>query len=167
MDIESETQAVLDHCGIRVNIDFAASNIHLSESEFLDTDGAYIKHKDKHYIWINSLRPYVRRRFSTGHEFGHYYMGHPSDVSMEVQAAPDKRKEAQANRFSAALLMPRDPFYKIHCVTSTIREIAEWFRVSDICAAIRLLELGLRTEEAEMVKADYYGLVGDPVYEEV
>lgn len=176
MDIESETLSILKYAGVNVNIDLALSPIVLRdilvrfpvlfrECPLLETDGAYIKKGDKHYIWLNTCRPMYRRRFSLGHEFGHYYLGHPSDVTVEIRSLQDHKKETEANRFSAALLMPRETIYKVHCARSTIKEIAHWFRVSEVAAAIRLKELGLRLEEVSIIMSDYYMSIGDPVYE--
>lgn len=67
----------------------------------------------RHIIFYNEKMPVVRRRFSEGHELGHYYLGHDIERVSEMRR---KRKagfdnlyakcEVEANFFSAQLHMP-------------------------------------------------------------
>lgn len=170
IDYEKESMWLLYQCGIRVNTQRKASNIDLLNivrrlrveyREFpMDGEmgGVWMRSDDlsvtPHYIFINSAHPAVRKRFSLGHEIGHYWLGHDSDFSLESDHSTEK--ERQADHFSAALNMPKDSIYEKHCSLSTVRQIAAWFRVSDVSCALRLLYLGLRREEAELVVRHYY-----------
>lgn len=122
-------------------------------------DGMYIRSIKGHHIVINKIRPYTRRRFSLGHEFGHYYLGHDSDVTRVDDQ--NRYEEVQANRFSASLLAPADMVLKLSKERRTIHEMAEWFRISAISMAIRCLELGLRELEADLIRSEYYWSLGD------
>jgi hypothetical protein len=61
-------------------------------------------------IVIGSLRPFGRRAFTCGHELGHHVLGHgfriDELVGQEESSAQDDA-EYTADRFSAALLMPK------------------------------------------------------------
>lgn len=61
-------------------------------------------------IVIGSLRPFGRRAFTCGHELGHHVLGHGFriDELIEQDASADQdAAEYAADRFSAALLMPK------------------------------------------------------------
>ena len=60
-------------------------------------------------IVLTSLRPAGRRRFTCGHEIGHHQFGHGYRID---EITPSRRRttdneEFVANRFAAALLMPK------------------------------------------------------------
>lgn len=119
-----------------------------------NTCGMLVHSKKGTYIFINSSHPYTRRRFSVAHEIGHYQLGHDSDVSQENDQ--NRWEEAQANKFASSLLMPDELLFFVHKEQSSIREMANWLRVSPISAAIRCSQLGIRRMEAEMVKDEYF-----------
>lgn len=176
IDYDRESMWLLYQCGIKVDTDRKASNINLLnivkrmgiEYRELPMDGemggVWMRSDNldvtPHYIYINSIHPAVRKRFSLGHEIGHCWLGHTSDFSLESDK--NTEKEIQANRFSAALNMPAEALYEKHCSLSTIKQIAAWFRVSDVSCALRLLHLDLRREESEQVISDYY--LGDTIH---
>lgn len=179
VNFDKESDWILYQCKITVDLSAPRSNISLHKiiRQFgieyrekplhKDMGGAWHRSSDTsvtpHYIFINSLHIPVRKRFSLGHEIGHFWLGHDSDFSLEYEK--NDERETQANRFSEAVNMPAEAIYAVHKYSSTIKEIAHWFRVSEIAAAYRLLHLGLRQEEAEIVISDYRLYSGDPVYE--
>lgn len=62
-------------------------------------------------IYLNSMEPDVRQRFTIAHEIGHYALNH-SDISNRLKnpediATVDIAKERSANQFAAELLMPK------------------------------------------------------------
>jgi hypothetical protein len=78
---------------------------------------------DQKRIWVEATeaaRSVGRRRFTVAHELGHWCLHHrgaaharrahwcrPADVGADViKVTGDRRIEAEANRFAAALLMP-------------------------------------------------------------
>jgi Zn-dependent peptidase ImmA (M78 family) len=170
MDFEGEAQSLLRHVGLCCSVNAPTSpvsfrvilkrlNIRYRTLPLDPTiDGVLTRRSRNTYITINSRRPRNRRRFSIGHELGHWALGHPDDVSV---IGDDRLKEVQANRFSGSLLMPADAIYEKHKWLSSIHEIARWFRVSDISAAIRLRRLGLRECECDIVISEYWTHQGD------
>lgn len=60
-------------------------------------------------IVVSSLRPAGRRRFTCGHEIGHHNFGHGCrlDEMLPAGSRSKQLEEFAADRFSAALLMPK------------------------------------------------------------
>lgn len=120
---------------------------------------------DERLILVDrSLNP-RERRFAIAHEIGHQVLHEPyPDASAEAlfqrvlssgagsragsrdgkRAA--KRRETKANRFAAALLMPRRLLYaeaeKFECINAAaVHKLAEIFRVSELAMLIRIENL--------------------------
>lgn len=85
-------------------------------------EGALLVHPDRPQgaILYNLSAARPRRRFTIGHELGHFLIpwhrasGNTqcTKLDMRIQSgnAPHQRKEAEANRFSAGMLMPKSLF---------------------------------------------------------
>jgi Zn-dependent peptidase ImmA (M78 family) len=56
-------------------------------------------------IFISSLRPAGRQRYTAAHELGHHEYGH--GASLDAELNDNTREEFLANRFARALLMPK------------------------------------------------------------
>lgn len=110
----------------------------------------YIRSNKGHFIVINKDRPLNRRRFSVGHEFGHYILGHDSDITQAKNS--HNQSKVEADNFSSSFLMPSDIIYELSKDNMTISEMATWLRVSKITVAFRCLYLGIREHEANEVK---------------
>ncbi len=122
----------------------------IQESLDSETDGMYIRSNKGYFIVINKDRPLNRRRFSVGHEFGHYILGHDSDITQAKNS--HNQSEVEADNFSSSILMPPDIIYELSKDDMTISEMATWLRVSKITVAFRCLYLGIREHEAIEVK---------------
>jgi Zn-dependent peptidase ImmA (M78 family) len=123
-------------------------------------------------IWINELTPPNRQRFTLAHEIGHYlndiapYQGSKGNGKSFVddektlwRSGQKKPEEYRANKFAAALLMPRDLVIeqskelieqmkketKKQKVSKNnfIERMAELFNVSEQSMKIRLEVLGV------------------------
>jgi len=72
-------------------------------------EGLYIR-STRPQIWLSALRPFPRRAFTCGHEFGHHEFGHGSTIDelTEEAAAPPifKPDEFLVQTFAGFLLMP-------------------------------------------------------------
>lgn len=58
-------------------------------------------------ILVNSSTHPVRARFTLAHEHGHHRLGHGAAVDPVVDPRSRDRREVEANRFAAELLLPR------------------------------------------------------------
>jgi len=58
-------------------------------------------------ILVNSSTHPVRARFTLAHEHGHHRLGHGVALDAEVDPRSRDRREVDANRFAAELLVPR------------------------------------------------------------
>lgn len=164
---------ILKYLGVRLHTRYKTSPIHLTRivSAFgiklehmpfdKDISGMFVRSNKGTYIFINSLHHFNRRRFSLGHEFGHYCLNHPSDVSTLLQEDANRQYEIEANRFSSCLLMPVQLIGGLAKQDMRIIEIAKWLRVSVIAAAIRCRELGYRVDEADEIISQYWLEIGD------
>jgi IrrE N-terminal-like domain len=100
-------------------------------------------------IWVRRDEPRPRRRFTVAHEVGHHLLHsdgaavlcRPSDV--EAAEGGDRRREREANRFAAELLMP-EPLVRAHADRDGPDPIAlaRRFAVSDVAMGFRLVNLG-------------------------
>lgn len=128
-----------------------------------DTSGVLVRRPDGQvFILVNRSHHPNRKRFSVAHEIGHHQMhgDHPAvfvDGSMidfrdEHSASGEDWREIQANRFAAALLMPK-PFLMralagrnidmLNDDDELLDELARAFGVSRQAMTYRLMNLGL------------------------
>jgi hypothetical protein len=71
-------------------------------------------------IAFNEASPPARRRFTIAHELGHFLMPlhganaqcAKADIGVLTTKDPNRAREAEANRFAAALLMPRELYLR-------------------------------------------------------
>lgn len=126
-----------------------AAGIEVEYSNDLDgCSGEYCRKGERVRIFVNANEASVRQRFTLAHELGHHFMNHgPAfrDGPAAFSVRPRDRKEVEANRFAAELLMPRDAVgFAIHRWNKkTLAELADTFHVSQLAMDIRLQTLGI------------------------
>ncbi|MDQ1902353.1 ImmA/IrrE family metallo-endopeptidase [Paracoccus sp. WLY502] len=101
-------------------------------------------------ISIDETRPERRRRFSLGHEIGHWMCHRGQCLACAKEdigrgGAGKNPKERVADRYAADLLMPgflmREAVRGRRLDLNLIEHIADLFNVSRLAAAVRLLEM--------------------------
>jgi Zn-dependent peptidase ImmA (M78 family) len=106
---------------------------------------------DKAFITVNTSSNPWRKRFSIGHELGHWMWDRGKMAFACTTQMQDGRwfgtdKESLANRFSADLLLPATMFqpraHRRDATLVTVRELADEFQTSLTATAIRLLDHG-------------------------
>jgi len=104
-------------------------------------------------LFVDASLSEVRKRFAVAHALGHLALGHGGDFY--CPESERSSREAEANRFAAALLMPA-PVVKALWLkldggppAAKVRAIAERLRVSREALGYRLTELGLTRKAAE------------------
>lgn len=129
---EEIASGILSHLGklpIPVPIEDLARRLDITDIRTLETDGfegGLITDRDKSrgVILVNEKSRSHRRRFSVGHELGHFlcprhmppkgdsFLCSSEDMrrSTETSSNPAVRMEVEANRFSALVLMPQPQF---------------------------------------------------------
>lgn len=75
-------------------------------------------------IQVNSNHHVHRRRFSIGHELGHFYLAHPPETECDEEEIELYNKEA--NEFSAELLVP------LHLLKESLKQAKEILALSKI-----------------------------------
>lgn len=100
-------------------------------------------------ILVNKFEPAERQRFTVAHEIGHFLL-HREDIgagvvdSIMYRSGLSSRKEVEANRIAAAIVMPAeavsDELRRLGGVDEpgVVEELAEQFRVSVPAMRIRL-----------------------------
>jgi len=97
-------------------------------------------------VTVNGALSRERQRFSVAHELGHALLaGHAAQTAgaaWNLERSP--RRETEANRFAAELLMPklllvREPRHLV----PPVKELAARYLVSQEAMRIRLIQLGL------------------------
>lgn len=107
---------------------------------------------DHAFITVDSKSRLERRRFSAGHELGHWMMDRAKVSSFLCQEKvfatewSEDNPERRANRYAADLLLPKfmfEPRAKNREISfATVRSLAAEFSTSLTATAIRLIELG-------------------------
>lgn len=114
------------------------------KSEFGNVSGI-VDHENKK-IFFNSNEPSTRNRFTIAHEIGHIIL-HPDQDHVDFRSpfpgGIHEIKEQEANKFAAALLMPKNEFKKIFEKSADFYKISSYFGVSKIATNIRAFRLGL------------------------
>ncbi|WP_222183581.1 ImmA/IrrE family metallo-endopeptidase [Geminicoccus harenae] len=102
-------------------------------------------------IRLSPITGPMRDNFTIGHELGHYVLhsGEPlGSLRIRVGRWGCEPVEREANRFAAALLMPRDLFCSTaSCCGNEPTKLAAQFYVSCTAAAYRLISLQMATRE--------------------
>lgn len=102
-------------------------------------------------IYVNEASAPNRNRFTVAHEIGHYVDLQNRDKLVEggtydrdhLAAQGIDPEEIYANRFAAALLMPREEVEALHKSGLNVLQLASRFRVSKPAMENRLSNLGL------------------------
>lgn len=100
--------------------------IDIVEEEMADDSGRFDSQLNK--IYVNSLEPNYRKRFTIAHEIGHSVLGHDgtslrTEVLIKYKDTIEKSREVTANKFAAELLMPKKLI--IFLILNTSKE-KEW-----------------------------------------
>jgi len=106
--------------------------------------GTIIEQNGSVVIGVNSNHVEIRKRFTIAHELGHFLAGH--DLANQIiddvfDRSSDNEKEA--NKYAAALLMPRHLLENDIKNKIDIPKLAKIYNVSEQAMSIRLLETGL------------------------
>lgn len=97
-------------------------------------------------IYLSPFTGRLRDNFTIAHETGHYFLhsgNPPGSNGIRIGRFGDDLLERQANRFAAALLMPRGRFLEVaDLVNDDVTVLAGRFNVSPRAAEVRLQSLG-------------------------
>lgn len=137
---EIDIEAIAEYCGATIVY------------EPLDGSAARILGRDdRAYITVDANASPARKRFSAGHELGHWMRDRGkvafacTDRELEGYWIDD-HPERRANRYAADLLLPRKLFQPVARsmmpTFASTRELARMFTTSLTATAIRLVELG-------------------------
>jgi Zn-dependent peptidase ImmA (M78 family) len=161
----SRAREILRRLGLDVPVDAEAvaeaHEVSVVPQDLEDSVSGILVIKDGHgIIGVNQNHHPNRRRFTIGHELGHYLL-HGKNATVFVDASPVffrdttssdgmQTQEIAANAFAAELLMPEDAVREYvgeRLVDvyddATIRRLAARFGVSVQAITIRLIRLGL------------------------
>jgi len=99
------------------------------------------KIENRKLIGINKDYHINNKRFSIGHELGHYFLGHPP----EFDCTEDEIKvyNQEADEFSGELLLPLDLLKEKIKEIKNIKELATIFQVSEQALFIKIQNQGL------------------------
>lgn len=151
-------QGILDDLGITEpgEIDLNAISIYCGatvvEGELQGCEARLVGANDKAFITVKRGSYGPRKRFSVGHELGHWM--HDRDKASfkcgkpEFQSWNDASPETRANNYAADLLLPKSMFVPRAAgkpiTLETASELANLFQTSLTSTAIRLVEYGGR-----------------------
>lgn len=110
--------------------------------EYSDIDAFCFLRDSTPYVFLNTSKSGERQRFDAAHELGHLVLH--SDLDMEPSTSKDR--EAQANRFAAAFLMPKSAVFAHSMRAASLDRILaarSYWRVSAMALTHRLHELHL------------------------
>lgn len=138
--VDIDIEAIAQHCGATV-----------VEERLQGCEARIVGIGDKAIITVNRDSPLERKRFSAGHELGHWMcdrgtisFGCTSDLFLTQWS--DHNPERRANRYAANLLLPEQIFRTAaqnKAVTfNVVKELAALFRTSLTATSLRLVECG-------------------------
>lgn len=110
--------------------------------EYSDIDAFCFIRDGTPYVFLNTSKSGERQRFDAAHELGHLVLH--SDIEMDPSTS--KEREAEANRFAAAFLMPKSAVLAQSMRAASLERILiarSYWRVSAMALTHRLQELQL------------------------
>jgi hypothetical protein len=135
-----EVQALVRRIGGRINL------LQLPDERQLDGGSLAVRGPGDLDIYLSPYTGRLRDNFTIAHELGHYFLhtGTPPGTNGGVFGRyGDDIRERQANRFAAALLMPRTRFLQLaDRYANNEVTLASCFNVSPKAAQVRLISLG-------------------------
>lgn len=157
--IEELAESKLAECGITsipvnpaIIADIEGISIYDANFQNPDVSGLISKEKDRVVIYVRHSDIPARKRFTVAHELGHLFLhladsteGNRVDTVMfrsdGYLASANSYEEVEANRFAAALLMPRRHMVRERRLHDSIEDLALLFGVSVQAMTIRLKTL--------------------------
>lgn len=110
--------------------------------EYSDIDAFCFIRDGTPYVFLNTSKSGERQRFDAAHELGHLVLH--SDIEMDPSTS--KEREAEANRFAAAFLMPKSAVLAQSMRAASLDRVLtarSYWRVSAMALTHRLQELHL------------------------
>ena len=126
--------------------------------------GSISKEGDHYVIYVNASQPLRRQRFTIAHEIGHYLkhrshldqadeifnpakkviLNRPNNGASAVSDLEERKREYAADKFAGDLLMPEVAFRDFWSKAQSLKDVADYFGVSEMAANVRaaLLCLG-------------------------
>jgi Zn-dependent peptidase ImmA (M78 family) len=104
-----------------------------------------ILHRAKKAIGINKRHLLARQRFALSHELGHYFLDHPDAGDEKLGEGGEVNRllyEAEADEFSAELLVPRELLKAALKEDGNIETLRLKFQVSRQVMATQLIKHG-------------------------
>lgn len=171
-DVERDAALLLERLGVRdapIPVDRVAAllGLHIERTVFGDdVSGVLVINQDKGVIGVNASQPLVRQRFTIAHEIAHYELHREElpvfiDKQLRQYAAVfrnadssngEDRREREANRYAAALLMPlpllREEIAKLPPELDdeeVVESLAARFNVSKQAMSFRIANAGHET----------------------
>jgi Zn-dependent peptidase ImmA (M78 family) len=125
--------------------------------------GSISKEGDQYVIYVNAKQSPRRQRFTIAHEIGHYLQDKPYLDEADEILNPSKKailartdtgpaslvgnevrkREYSADQFAGNLLMPETTFKEVWTSAQCLKDVADYFGVSEMAANVRAALLGL------------------------
>ena len=99
------------------------------------------KEDNRKLIGLNKNYHIHNKRFSIGHELGHYFLGHPPEFDCNEEEI--KVYNQEADEFSGELLLPLEILKEKIKEVKDVKELARIFQVSDQALFIKIQNQGL------------------------
>lgn len=99
------------------------------------------KEDNRKLIGLNKNYHVHNKRFSIGHEIGHYFLGHPPEIECTDEEV--KLYNQEADEFSGELLIPLEILKVKIKELKDIKEISRLFKVSEQALFIKINNQGL------------------------
>ncbi len=120
--------------------------VHARVMPAMNVSGATKWMKPRWFILLNGIEPALRQRFSLAHEFKHL-LDHPMKSTVYgplTDSSSRRRVESVCDFFAGCLLVPRPWLKRAYCSgLQDVRELAEYFDVSEQAMQVRLSQVGL------------------------
>ena len=153
--VATDNKFVDDNGNLKLDEIAAMNGIEVSYEPLPSTESGYFSKVGAHCkIGINIKHNKKRQRFTFAHELGHFFMHKDKDGDVDYRDEVFYRIENTssieyaANDFAANLLMPKDRIdAKIEEGTNDLKELADFFEVSQEAMRYRVVSLGYTIEQ--------------------
>lgn len=125
--------------------------------------GSISREGEIYVVYVNANQPLRRQRFTIAHEIGHFlkhkkYLDQADEILNPAKKAiltrkndgasaandiEERRREYAADQFAGNLLMPEVNFKEVWLKAQCLKDVADYFGVSEMAANVRAALLGL------------------------
>ena len=100
------------------------------------------------FVFINNRDAKSAQIFTLAHEIAHIWLGKSASFELRNMEASDNHIEIFCNKVAAELLVPEEELIQLYLIQKDFEKLAQYFKVSKLVIARRLLDLQQISKES-------------------